>query len=91
MDDYYGTAVNGGREVKHRLGCSGIDGVTFAPAFGQSRDGKKYLYVAYGIYGDTLRTDNDYLNAQAAAACQNARWAEDEYFISPGIHPPVPG
>jgi len=34
--------------------------VTFAPAFGQSRDGKKYLYVAYGIYGDTLRTDNDY-------------------------------
>lgn len=28
-----------------------------------------------------LRTDNDYLNAQAAAACQNARWAEDDLVI----------
>ena len=34
VDDYYGTAVNGGREVKHRLGCSGIDGISFGPAFG---------------------------------------------------------
>ena len=43
----------------HRYGCSGIDGVTFAPAMGEG-DGKEYLYVAYGIYGDTTRTDNDY-------------------------------
>ena len=29
-----------------------------------------------------------------AYICSNhnpARWAEDEYFISPGIHPPAPG
>ena len=34
-----------------------------------------------------LRTDNDYLNAQAAAACQNARWAEDDLVIEPGTSP----
>ena len=55
VDDYYAKVSNNGQELEHRFGCSGIDGVTFAPAFGQSRDGKKYLYVAYGIYGDTLR------------------------------------
>ena len=43
----------------HAYGCSGIDGVTFAPAIGEE-DEKLYLYVAYGIYGDTTRTDNDH-------------------------------
>lgn len=43
----------------HRHGCSGIDGITFAPLPG-SDDPQKYLYVAYGIYGDLNRTDNDY-------------------------------
>lgn len=42
----------------HRYGCSGIDGVTFAPAPGER--GALQLYVAYGIYGDTEREDNDY-------------------------------
>ena len=28
-----------------------------------------------------LRADNDYLNAQAAAACAHARWAEDDLVI----------
>ena len=60
VDDYYGTAVNGGREVKHRLGCSGIDGISFGPAFGAPKGSKPYLNVAYGIYGDTTRSDNDY-------------------------------
>ena len=41
----------------HRHDCSGIDGVTFAPIPGEK--GKKYLYVAYGIYGDVERDDND--------------------------------
>ena len=59
VDDYFAEAVNGGRTVAHRFGCSGIDGVTFAPRFGSGEAGD-YLYVAYGIYGDTLRTDNDY-------------------------------
>jgi hypothetical protein len=43
----------------HRYGCSGIDGVGFGPAFGHI-DGPRYLTVAYGIYGDTARTDNDH-------------------------------
>lgn len=43
----------------HRYGCSGIDGVAFGPAFGRA-DGKRYLTVAYGIYGDTARADNDH-------------------------------
>ncbi|UAY56218.1 hypothetical protein [Arachidicoccus terrestris] len=45
--------------VQHRFGCSGIDGVTLAPSIGSPEGGKKYLYVAYGIYGDTARDDND--------------------------------
>ncbi len=43
----------------HRHGCSGIDGTTIAPAIGK-RDGERFLYVAYGIYGDVERCDNDY-------------------------------
>ena len=43
----------------HRYGCSGIDGVAFGPAFGRG-DGPRYLTVAYGVYGNTARTDNDH-------------------------------
>lgn len=43
----------------HRHGCSGIDGVGFGPAFGRV-DGPRYLTVAYGIYSNTKRTDNDH-------------------------------
>ncbi len=60
VDDYYGTTVNGGRRVEHRLGCSGIDGLSFGPAFGSSKGNKSYLNIAYGIYEDTTRSDNDY-------------------------------
>lgn len=42
----------------HRFGCSGIDGTTFAPAFGAPE--RQDLYVAYGVYGDTEREDNDH-------------------------------
>ncbi len=35
----------------HRFGCSGIDGCTFSD--------ENSLYVAYGIYSDTQRRDND--------------------------------
>ena len=42
----------------HKYGCSGIDGLTFAPIPGEC--GKKFLYVAYGIYGDITREDNDH-------------------------------
>ena len=47
-------AVGGGK-----YGCAGLDGMTFAPIPGDI-NGKKYLYAAYGIYGDINRDDNDY-------------------------------
>lgn len=42
----------------HRYGCSGIDGVTFAPAPGEKTGNS--LFVAYGIYRDNKRKDNDH-------------------------------
>ncbi|MCQ2115781.1 MAG: hypothetical protein MJZ07_06220 [Bacteroidales bacterium] len=63
VNDYQASVVCQGDTLDHRYACSGIDGVTFGPAFGH-KDGKKirknYLYVAYGVYGDTLRNDNNY-------------------------------
>lgn len=76
--DYLAETENGGRTWDHRFACSGIDGVTFAPDFsGKSRD--PYLYVAYGIYGDTLRTDNDY---QILLAYDVRRWKQYEQPLS---------
>jgi len=43
----------------HRYGASGIDGVAFGPRFG-GRDGPSLLTVAYGVYGDVTRPDNDH-------------------------------
>lgn len=60
VKDFKAIVENEGRTVEHRLGCSGIDGLTFAPAIGKNKEGKNLLYVAYGVYGDTSRTDNDY-------------------------------
>lgn len=54
VNDYHADGLCG----PHKYGCSGIDGVTLMPLPG-CRDGKKYLAVAYGIYGDVNRTDND--------------------------------
>jgi hypothetical protein len=56
--DYEGSVTADGVTHPHVYGCSGIDGVTVGPEFG-SREGE-YLYVAYGIYSDTERKDNDY-------------------------------
>ena len=47
------------RDYKTRYGCSGIDGVTIAPQIGK-KHGKPRLYVAYGIYSDISRRDNDH-------------------------------
>ena len=81
----------------HRHGCSGIDGTTFAPLPGE--DGKRYLYVAYGIYGDVDREDNDYqvilvfdpseLDAFARPLCQTDMHREGpaymhKYFVRTG-------
>ncbi len=54
-EDY--TATVGGE--KYRYGCSGIDGVAFGPSFGDPSSPSK-LMVAYGIFLDNGRKDNDY-------------------------------
>lgn len=59
VDDFKATVSCEGREVKHRYGCSGIDGTTFAPMPGSGSD-KKYLMVAYGVYRENDRIDNDH-------------------------------
>ena len=46
------------RDYKTRYGCSGIDGITIAPPIGRKKG--RRLYVAYGIYSDTSRRDNDH-------------------------------
>lgn len=60
--DYFamvGGADRAASPVEHRYGCSGIDGVSFGPAFGRV-DGPRYLSVAYGIFADADRSDNDH-------------------------------
>ena len=58
VKDYFAKVkTKSGEIVEHRHGCSGFDGISFGPAFDGS--GKTMLTVAYGIYGDTKRTDND--------------------------------
>ena len=46
--------------ISGKYGCSGIDGVAFGPRFGDGAAGKLYLTVAYGIFEDVKRTDNDH-------------------------------
>lgn len=48
-----------GATSDHRYGASGIDGVAFGPRFGRA-DGPSLLTVAYGVYGDVTRADNDH-------------------------------
>ncbi len=60
VDDFNGTGFSDGKTVPHRYGCSGIDGTAIGPAFGSPNKNDLCLYVAYGIYGDVNRTDNDH-------------------------------
>ncbi len=60
VEDYEAKVQDRGKTKSHRFACSGIDGVAFAPAIGGANPNKKYLYVAYGVYGDTDRDDNDH-------------------------------
>jgi len=43
--------------VDHRYGTAGIDGIAFGPSF--NTGAPNTLTVAYGIYSNKLRTDND--------------------------------
>lgn len=55
-DDYSSSDPNG---RPHRYGCSGIDGISFGPAFGAIAGSPDMLCVAYGIYGEPEREGND--------------------------------
>lgn len=58
--DYAATVAGpDGSSLAHRYGSSGIDGLGFGPAFGRS-DGPHYLTVAYGVFADAGRSDNDH-------------------------------
>lgn len=56
--DYKGVEEVGG--WPHRYGCSGIDGVGLGPVFGADPASPHRLMVAYGVYSDLGREDNDY-------------------------------
>jgi hypothetical protein len=58
--DYLESVTIDGQEYEHRYGCSGMDGITIGPGFGKSGKRKQCLYVAYGIYADMNRKDNDH-------------------------------
>lgn len=79
VDDYYARTINKRKETDHRFGCSGIDGVSFGPICGASEKSKPYLHVAYGIYGDTGRSDNDY---QVILAYDTKKWKRFEQPLS---------
>ncbi len=76
VDDYSGTSQDG---KLHRYGCSGIDGISFGPDFGDHKGEKKYLKVAYGIYGDTERDDNDH---QVILSYDISEWSKYETALS---------
>lgn len=78
LEDFEAKVVSNGKTLEHRYGCSGFDGITFGPKFGKS-DGKRYLTIAYGIYGDANRTDNDY---QVLLQYDTKDWAKYEHPLS---------
>lgn len=62
----------------HRYGCSGIDGVAFGPELdrnGRMNNGKEVLTVAYGIYSNVKRQDNDH---QVLLQYDVRKWREFE-------------
>lgn len=77
VKDYEAKVRQGDRLLDHRYGCSGIDGVAFAPKPG-SKNGDRLLYVAYGIYSDTTRTDNDY---QVLLTYDTSDWTKYEQTL----------
>ena len=78
LEDYLAEVLTAEGKQNHRLGCSGIDGVTFGPKFGK-KGGKQYLTVGYGVYGETDRSDNDY---QVLLQYDVSKWAKYEKPLS---------
>lgn len=59
LSDYSDTVKCGSKRFPHRYACSGIDGICVGPGIG-GVSGGPFVTVAYGVYGDTTRSDNDY-------------------------------
>lgn len=78
LDDYMAEVQTPEGRKAHRLGCSGIDGVSFGPRFGRD-GGRQYLTVAYGVYGDADRSDNDY---QVLLQYDTRNWSRYEAPLS---------
>ena len=78
LEDYLAEVLTAEGKKEHRLGCSGIDGITFGPKFGK-KGGKQYLTVGYGVYGETDRSDNDY---QVLLQYDVSKWAKYEKPLS---------
>lgn len=57
VEDFHAEGLGG---VPHRYACSGIDGTAFGPAFGADAAAPHMLMIAYGVYGDVTRSDNDH-------------------------------
>ena len=77
--DYEAQITHQGRMVEHRYGCSGVDGLTLAPRWGKA-EGRNMLYVAYGIYSENDRTDNDY---QVLLCYDIDKWHKYEQPLTP--------
>lgn len=78
VEDFKAKVECGGKTLEHRFGCSGFDGITFGPKFGKS-DGKYYLTIAYGIYSDANRSDNDH---QVLLQYDASNWTKYEQPLS---------
>jgi len=76
VQDYTANVQNEGCTCEHRHGCSGIDGMTFGCIPGTDT---RRLFVAYGVYGDNDRTDNDY---QVILCYDTADWKQLEQPLS---------
>ena len=75
--DYTWRGMVNGKPAEHKWGCSGIDGTAFGPIPG-SADKKEYLFVAYGVYGDNERSDNDH---QVLLCYDTADWGRYETVL----------
>lgn len=80
---YLSEVVNDYLHPGHKYGCSGIDGTAWGPVCG-STDKKEYLHIAYGIYGDVNRTDND---CQVILCCDAADWWDTVAQPLSQLHP----
>ena len=81
--DYLAEVEVDGCVLKHRYGCSGVDGITLGPEFGSESKENTCLYLAYGVYSDTLRCDNDY-NVLLCYDLNDLSAPRHKYFVYTG-------